>query len=346
MNILLTGGAGYIGSHTAVELAQAGHQVVLFDNFCNSQRSVVDRLHQLLGFHILCVEGDVRNTQHVTKTLTSNEIDTVIHFAALKAVGESNEIPLAYYSNNIQGTLSLLEAMKLAGINRLVFSSSATVYGDPEYLPIDEEHPLKATSPYGRTKLFVEQILKDVTAAEPDWHIHSLRYFNPVGAHSSALIGENPSGPPNNLVPYISKVAAGVLETLEIFGNDYSTVDGTGVRDYIHIEDLAHAHFCSVQKLDKTVGFDSFNIGVGHGYSVLEMVRQFEAASHKSIPYAIGPRRLGDIATCFAASDKAAKHLGWYAKLGIADMCESQWRWQSSSIRASGEHFTMNEVDE
>lgn len=345
MNILLTGGAGYIGSHTAVLLAQAGHQIVLFDNFCNSQRSVIDRLHWLLGFPVRCTEGDVRDTQHVTQTLAANKIDTVIHLAGLKAVGESNEMPLAYYSNNVQGTLSLLEAMKLAGINRFVFSSSATVYGDPEYLPIDEEHPLNAKNPYGRTKLFVEQILKDLAAAEPGWHIHCLRYFNPVGAHSSALIGEDPVGPPNNLVPYISKVAVGNLEVLKIFGDNYPTVDGTGVRDYIHIEDLARAHVCSVQQLEKTVGFDSFNIGVGRGYSVLEMVRQFRVASHQLIPYVIVPRRPGDVATCFAAADKAAEHLGWYAKLGIAEMCASQWRWQSSGMRASDKYFMVNKVD-
>jgi UDP-glucose 4-epimerase len=321
MNILLTGGAGYIGSHTAVVLAQAGHQVVLFDNFCNSQRSVVENLQKLLGFPVLCVEGDVRNTQCVTETLISNKIDTVIHFAGLKAVGESNQMPLTYYSNNVKGTLSLLEAMQSAGVKRLVFSSSATVYGDPQYLPIDEGHPVAPSSPYGRTKQHIEQILMDLCDSDAAWTIACLRYFNPAGAHDSGLIRESPNGTPNNLFPYICRVSTGDLECLHIFGTDYPTVDGTGVRDYIHVMDLAEAHLVAATALHTLKGCSFYNIGTGKGSSVFQIIREFEQSRNVKISCRLVERRKGDVAACYASVSKVQLELGWAATRDLRDIC-------------------------
>lgn len=328
MNIFLTGGAGYIGSHTAVALSEAGHEVVIFDNFCNSNKNVLTRLKQILGKNLACIEGDVRNTTLVAKVLEDYQIDAVIHFAGLKAVGESVEKPIEYYANNVQGTISLLEAMKLANVKSLIFSSSATVYGDPQYLPIDEEHPLDATNAYGRSKLHIEEMLKDVATSVAEWKILCLRYFNPVGAHESGLIGEDPNGIPNNLVPYISQVAIGKLAKLSVYGNDYSTPDGTGVRDYIHVMDLAEGHLAALNFIDNHAGWDAINLGTGRGISVLEIVSEYERASGKSIPYSIEKRRSGDIASCFAKADKARKLLHWEAKRNIKDMCSSGWLWQ------------------
>ena len=323
MNFLLTGGAGYIGSHTAVVLVQAGHQVVLVDNFSNSQRSIVDCLQKLVGFPVLCVEGDVRNTQHLTETLVSNKIDTVIHFAGLKAVGESNDMPLAYYSNNVQGTLSLLEAMQSAEIKRLVFSSSATVYGNPAYVPVDEEHPTNPTSPYGRTKQHIEQILADLCHSDGAWKIACLRYFNPAGAHDSGLIRELPNGTPNNLMPYICQVSSGHLDCLNIFGTDYSTEDGTGVRDYIHVMDLAEAHIAAAIALDSLKGCNFYNIGTGKGSSVLQIIRKFEQVRNVSVPYRTVERRTGDVAVCYASVHKARIELGWVATRDLRDICRT-----------------------
>lgn len=323
MNILLTGGAGYIGSHTAVVLVQAGHQVVLFDNFSNSQRSIVDCLQKLVGFPVICVEGDVRNTQHLAETLVSNKIDTVIHFAGLKAVGESKDMPLAYYSNNIQGALSLLEAMRSTEIKRLIFSSSATVYGAPAYEPIDEEHPTKPTSPYGRTKHHIEQILADLCDSDDAWKISCLRYFNPAGSHESGLIRESPNGTPNNLFPYICRVSTGELDCLNIFGTDYLTVDGTGVRDYIHVMDLAEAHLAATAALHSLKGCSFYNIGTGKGYSVLQIIREFERVRNVSISCRPAERREGDVAVCYASVNKARLELGWAATRDLTDICRT-----------------------
>jgi len=333
MNILLTGGTGYIGSHTAVALAEAGHQVVLFDNFCNSQPDVAQRLHTLTGQALPLVEGDVRNTALLTHTLQAHQIGAVIHFAGLKAVGESVAQPLAYYANNVQGSISLLQAMQAAQVNTLVFSSSATVYGEPHYLPLDEAHPTAATNPYGRSKLQVEEILRDACAADPALRVLCLRYFNPVGAHASGLIGDNPRGLPNNLMPYLSRVAAGELPHVNVFGNDYPTIDGTGVRDYIHVADLASGHLAALAHLAQHTGFDVINLGTGQGYSVLQMIDAFAAASGRPVPYRIVPRRAGDIATCYARPDKAARLLGWQATRTLQDMCRDTWHRQ---IRGAG----------
>lgn len=329
MNILLTGGTGYIGSHTAVVLTEAGHRVVLYDNFCNSQPDVVQRLKKITGQLITLVEGDVRDTDRLTETLRTHSIAAVIHFSGLKAVGESVAKPIDYYANNIQGTISLLQAMQATEVKTLVFSSSATVYGDPHYLPIDEDHPTSAANPYGRSKLHIEEILTDVAKSDARWRIACLRYFNPVGAHESGLIGEDPSGIPNNLMPYVAQVATGKLPHLNIFGNDYPTPDGTGVRDYIHVMDLAEGHLAALNYLStQHSALSTFNLGTGQGYSVLEMVKAFEAASGKPVPYQIAPRRPGDIATCFAKVDKAAEQLNWRAKRTLEDMCSSTWHWQ------------------
>jgi UDP-glucose 4-epimerase len=330
MNILLTGGTGYIGSHTAVVLTQAGHRVVLYDNFCNSQPDVVQRLEKITGQPITLVEGDVRDTARLTETLKTHAIAAVIHFAGLKAVGESVAKPIDYYANNVQGKISLLQTMQAADVKTLVFSSSATVYGDPQYLPIDEEHPTSATNPYGRSKLYIEEILADVAKSDATWRIACLRYFNPVGAHESGLIGEDPSGIPNNLMPFVAQVATGKLPRLNVFGNDYPTPDGTGVRDYIHVMDLAEGHLAALNYLSTQYSaLSTFNLGTGQGYSVLEMVKAFEAASGKPVPYQIAPRRSGDIATCYAKADKAAKQLGWRANRTLEVMCASTWHWQS-----------------
>lgn len=331
MNILLTGGAGYIGSHTAVVLSQAGHEVVLLDNFCNSQKSVLGRLQKILDRVLPCVEGDVRDTALVAKTLQDYKIDAVIHFAGLKAVGESFEKPIEYYANNVQGTISLLEAMKSTNIKTLVFSSSATVYGDPQYLPIDENHPTNATNAYGRSKLHIEEMLKDVANSDSEWKIICLRYFNPVGAHESGLIGESPNGLPNNLMPYIAQVAAGALPCLNVYGSDYPTVDGTGVRDYIHVMDLAEGHLAAVAKLSKP-GVLYINLGTGIGYSVLEMVNTFNLVSGKPIRYEAADRRVGDMASCYADSTLAKELLGWSAKFKIDRMCQDSWRWQCMNL--------------
>ena len=330
MNILLTGGAGYIGSHAAVLLTQAGHKVTLLDNFCNSSPSILGRLEEILGKAISCFEADVRDTATVEKVLRQYKIDAVIHFAGLKAVGESNKMPVEYYANNVQGTISLLQAMNLVGIKSLVFSSSATVYGDPQYLPIDEAHPTNPTNPYGRTKLHIEEILRDLSRSDPEWNIVCLRYFNPVGAHESGLIGEKPNGIPNNLMPYISQVAAGNLEKINVFGDDYDTCDGTGIRDYIHVMDLAGGHLAALNYLEGERKFDVINLGTGSGHSVLQMIEAYQKILGKSIPYKIVGRRQGDIAKCFADITKARENLRWGSKFGLDKMCESQIKWENS----------------
>lgn len=332
MNILLTGGAGYIGSHTAVALTEAGHQVVILDNFCNSSKEIANQLEQILHQRLPIVEGDVRDTKLLVKTLQDFQIDAAIHFAGLKAVGESVSNPIDYYANNVQGTISLLEAMRQAHVRSLVFSSSATVYGDPQYLPIDESHPTGATNAYGRSKLHIEEILKDVAASDPQWKIMCLRYFNPVGAHESGLIGERPSGIPNNLTPYLAQVAAGKLPKLHIYGNDYSTPDGTGVRDYIHVMDLATGHSAALNYLIHHPGWDAVNLGTGQGYSVLELITEFNKVSGKPIPFDLVGRRPGDIAACIATAQKAKDLLGWEARHSLGEMCASSWLWQQNSI--------------
>ena len=327
MNSLLTGGTGYIGSHTAVVLSQAGHEVVLLDNFCNSNPSVLERLRKVLSKALPCIEVDVRDTDIVEKVLREYKIDGVIHFAGLKAVGESVEKPIEYYANNVQGTISLLEAMKTVNVKTLVFSSSATVYGDPQYLPIDEDHPTSATSAYGRSKLHIEEMLKDVANSDSEWKIICLRYFNPVGAHESGLIGEYPNGIPNNLTPYIAQVVTGKLPYLNIYGNDYPTIDGTGVRDYIHVMDLAEGHLAALNYIKSHQGWESINLGTGNGHSVLEVIKAFEVASGKPVPYQYVNRRLGDISTCYAKVDKATIALGWTSRRTLLNMAESGCKW-------------------
>jgi UDP-glucose 4-epimerase len=329
-NILLTGGAGYIGSHTAVVLSKADYNVVILDNFCNSDPSVLERLKKILGKYLPCIDGDVRNTSLVTQILREHEIDAVIHFAGLKAVGESVEKPIDYYANNVQGTISLLKAMQLSDIKKLVFSSSATVYGDPQYLPIDEEHSLSATNAYGRSKLHIEEILKDVARSDRGWKIACLRYFNPVGAHESGLIGEKPSGIPNNLMPYLAQVASGQHPELSVFGDDYPTVDGTGVRDYIHVMDLAEGHAITLTFLSRTTGWHAINLGTGMSYSVLDMIKAFEKASGQQIPYKIVTHRVGDVGSCYSDPKKAGELLNWRATRTLADMCASAWHFQQS----------------
>ena len=335
MNILLTGGAGYIGSHAAVVLTEAGHQVVILDNFCNSHRSILDRLAKLLGKTLPCVDGDIRDADLVQKALQDFKIDAVMHFAGLKAVGESVQKPIEYFDNNVSGTISLLKAMEKANVKTLVFSSSATVYGEPQYLPLDEVHPTSSTNPYGRNKLHIEEMLSDVVAADQSWRVISLRYFNPVGAHESGLIGEDPNGIPNNLVPYVAKVAAGELPSLSVFGNDYDTPDGTGVRDYIHVMDLVEGHLAALDYIDQHSGYHVVNLGTGVGRSVLEMVKAYELASFKKIVYRVLARRPGDVASCYAKVDKANSMLGWKAKRSIVDMCASSWHWQENRRKFS-----------
>ena len=330
MNILITGGAGYIGCHTAVVLCQLGHDVVLLDNLSNSSERVLDKLFQITGKRLPLIKGDTRDTALVTESLRSHRIDSVLHFAGLKAVGESVAKPLSYYANNVQGTLSLLEAMQASAINKLVFSSSATVYGQPQYFPLDENHPTSATNPYGRSKLQIEEILNDVALSDPEWRIACLRYFNPVGAHDSGLIGENPAGVPNNLMPYIAQVAAGQRSELSVFGDDYPTPDGTGVRDYIHVMDLAEGHVAALDLLSKTIGWHAINLGTGTGYSVFEMVNAFEKASGRKVPYRVVSRRAGDVAECYAKPQKANEVLHWTAKRSLEDMCVSTWNFQKS----------------
>lgn len=328
MNILLTGGAGYIGSHTATVLMQAGHKVIIYDNFSNSSKNVIDRLEEVAGTKVSLIEGDIRNTKLLTETLQQFSVDSVIHFAGLKAVGESVKIPLTYYENNVQGTLSLLGAMAEQKVSNIVFSSSATVYGDPQYLPIDEAHPLAPTSPYGRTKLQIEQILEDQTKADPAFKVVNLRYFNPVGAHPSGLLGEDPKGIPNNLMPFIARVATGDLVKLMIFGDEYPTLDGTGVRDYIHVMDLAKGHTAALDFLPKMMGFETFNLGTGKGYSVLQILEAYEKGCGIKIPYEIVGKRPGDIASCYASPNKANNILNWNAKSSLIDMCSSSYVFQ------------------
>jgi len=330
VNILLTGGTGYIGSHTAVDLVEAGHKAVLFDNLSNSCRDVVGRLESITNQSIPFVEGDIRDTLLLSKTIKEKKVDAVIHFAGLKAVGESVKRPLEYFDNNVGGTISLLEAMQENQVKTLVFSSSATVYGEPQYLPIDENHPTSATNPYGRTKLHIEEMLQDVVASDSAFGVVCLRYFNPVGAHESGLIGESPDGTPNNLMPFVSQVAAGKRVKVSVFGDDYPTVDGTGVRDYIHVLDLASGHLAAINFLDGTKGWHAINLGTGYGSSVLEMIGQFASSSDRSIPYEVVGRRLGDVASCYASAEKAEKLLKWKATRDLKSMCSSAWKWQES----------------
>lgn len=329
--ILVTGGAGYIGSHTCVELLNDGHEIIVLDNLSNSSEESLRRVQEITGKSLEFVKGDIRDHQLLNSLFSKHEISSVIHFAGLKAVGESVSMPLAYYDNNVHGTLVLLEAMKQADVKTLVFSSSATVYGDPASLPISEDFPTSATNPYGRSKLMIEEILQDLHVSDNSWRIALLRYFNPVGAHPSGSIGEDPNDIPNNLMPYISQVAIGKLEKLSVFGNDYPTHDGTGVRDYIHVVDLAIGHVRAIEKLQKTEGIHAWNLGVGKGYSVLEMVAAFEQASQQPVPYQIAPRRSGDIAACYANPEKALNELGWKAEKGLDDMVSDSWRWQSAN---------------
>ena len=330
MNILLTGGTGYIGSHTAVVLSELGYKVVLFDNLSNSSEAVLEKLSQINGQQLVFIKGDMRDIELIEKTLVTYEIDAVIHFAGLKAVGESVEKPIEYYANNVQGSISLLQAMQSAKVKTLVFSSSATVYGEPQYLPLDESHPTNATNPYGRCKLYIEEMLKDIAISNTDWRIACLRYFNPVGAHYSGLIGENPVGVPNNLMPYIFQVAVGQRTELSVFGGDYPTADGTGVRDYIHVMDLAEGHAAVLNFLSQTNGYHVINLGTGNGYSVLDMVRAFEISSGCEVPYKVVARRAGDVATCYADPKKASLLLNWNASRSLEDMCASTWRFKNA----------------
>lgn len=329
-NILVTGGAGYIGSHAAVELLNAGYGVVIVDNLANSSPVAIDRIQAITGLNPVFHHADCRNRDALRDIFTSVKIDSVIHFAGLKAVGESVAMPLAYYENNITATLVLLEVMAEYGVKNIVFSSSATVYGDPPSLPIREDFPLKPANPYGRTKLMIEQILKDVQAADPGWRIVLLRYFNPGGAHATGFIGEDPLGIPNNLLPYVAQVAAGKLEVLRVFGKDYDTPDGTGIRDYIHVVDLALGHLKAIEMIDR-LPLAVFNLGTGKGHSVLEVIRAFEQISGRQIPFRIVDRRLGDIAACFADPSLANDQLNWKADRDIYDICADAWRWQAQN---------------
>ena len=330
--ILVTGGAGYIGSHTSIELIEAGYDIVVVDNLSNSKYEAVKRVESIVGREIAFYKADVCDKDAMRKIFSAHKIDAVINFAGYKAVGESVYKPLEYYENNIYGMLALLDVMREFGVKNLAFSSSATVYGNPHTVPITEEFPLSTTNPYGSTKLFIEYILKDLAKADKDFNIAILRYFNPVGAHPCGLIGEDPNGIPNNLCPYITKVAAGKLERVSVFGNDYDTPDGTGVRDYIHVVDLALGHIAAIEKCNDS-GVHIYNLGTGNGYSVLDMIKAFEKACGKTLPYKICERRPGDIAACYAAPDKAKKELCWEAKFGIEEMCASQWKWQSGNPR-------------
>ncbi|QWD68639.1 UDP-glucose 4-epimerase GalE [Polynucleobacter sp. VK25] len=330
MNILLTGGAGYIGSHAAVVLSQAGHEVVLLDNFCNSRKSILERLQKILGKALPCIEGDVRDTALVTKTLQDCKIDAVIHFAGLKAVGESVKKPTFYYANNVQGSISLLQAMQTSGVRKIIFSSSATVYGVPIYLPYDENHPTNPINPYGNSKLQVEIILRDLANSDPEWRIACLRYFNPIGAHFSGAIGDNPSGEPGNLMPYITRVAAGKLEKLSIFGRDYDTRDGTGERDYIHVMDLVEGHAAALNFLENNSGCHTINLGTGKSASVMECVSAFEKVTGISLPINYIERRSGDLPIYYASAELALQKLGWYARRSLEEMCESAWDFENS----------------
>ena len=335
MNVLLTGGTGYIGSHTAVVLTNAGHRVTLFDNLCNSQRDLVSRLEEITGQAMDFVEGDVRDTALLSSTFKQYNIDAVIHFAGLKAVGDSVAHPLDYFATNVQGSISLLQAMQANEIKTLVFSSSATVYGEPQYLPYDEAHPTNAINPYGRTKLHVEEMLSDLAASDPTWSIAVLRYFNPVGAHDSALIGELPTGVPNNLMPYLVQVASGRQDVLRVFGSDYDTCDGTGERDYIHVIDLAEGHMAALNFLADNTGWHAVNLGTGSATSVLALVHTFESVTGKTIPVNMVGRRPGDLPAYYANPAKAQTLLGWCAKRSVEEMCVSAWRWEEGCTDAN-----------
>ena len=330
MKILVTGGAGYIGSHTCVELLNEGYEVVIVDNLDNSNAKAVDRIGQITGKKVTFYEKDIRDKEAMNDIFGREKPECVIHFAGLKAVGESVQKPLEYYENNINGTLVMLDAMRKNGCKNIIFSSSATVYGDPAFIPITEECPKGSpTNPYGWTKSMLEQILTDLHTSDPEWNVILLRYFNPIGAHKSGLIGEDPKGIPNNLLPYVAQVAVGKLKCLGVFGNDYDTPDGTGVRDYIHVVDLARGHVKAIDKIKENPGVKIYNLGTGNGYSVLQVVKAFSKACGHDVPYEIKPRRAGDIATCYADPTLAKEELGWVAEYGIDEMCEDSWRWQS-----------------
>ena len=332
MSILVTGGVGFIGSHTVVELQNAGYDVVVLDNLCNANPKVLDRIEAITGKKVPFYKADIRDREALNEIFDKESIDSVIHFAGLKAVGESVQKPLEYYDNNISGTLVLVDVMRQHGCKNIIFSSSATVYGDPAFVPITEECPKGVcTNPYGWTKSMLEQILSDIQKADNEWNVVLLRYFNPIGAHKSGTIGENPNGIPNNLMPYITQVAVGKREELGVFGDDYDTPDGTGVRDYIHVVDLALGHVKALKKIEEKAGLKIYNLGTGCGYSVLDVVHNFEKASKVKIPYSIKPRRAGDIATCYADASKAKEELGWEAQYGILEMCEDSWRWQKNN---------------
>ena len=332
MNILVTGGAGFIGSHTLIELVQAGHNPVVVDNLSNSSPKAVERVEKIVGKSIPFYEVDIRDREGLEKVFSENSFDCCIHFAGLKAVGESVAKPCEYYENNIGGTLVLVDVMRKHGCKNIIFSSSATVYGAPETMPITEDCPKgTVTNPYGQTKSMLEQVLTDIQKADPEWNVVLLRYFNPIGAHKSGTIGEDPNGIPNNLMPYITQVAVGKLPQLGVFGNDYPTHDGTGVRDYIHVVDLAKGHVCALSAIEKKCGLGIYNLGTGQGYSVLDLVKAFEQATGVKVPYVIKPRRSGDVAECWSDPSKAAKELGWKAQYGIVDMCEDAWRWQKNN---------------
>jgi UDP-glucose 4-epimerase len=335
--IFVTGGAGYIGSHTCVELLNAGLDVTVYDNFCNSQPESLARVQRITGKPLRVVEGDIRDRARLAAALRDSGAGAVIHFAGLKAVGESVEKPLAYYDNNVVGTLRLLEAMGECGVKTLVFSSSATVYGVPQRLPLTEDHPLSATNPYGRSKLVIEDMLRDLHAGDPSWRLALLRYFNPVGAHASGLIGEDPRDTPNNLLPYVAQVAVGRRAHLNVWGDDYDTPDGTGVRDYIHVVDLALGHLKALELLRQGPQCTPVNLGTGTGYSVLDMVRAFEQASGKPVPYQVAPRRSGDVAACYADPAQAWALLGWRAQKNLSDMCRDAWRWQNNNPQGYGQ---------
>ncbi len=331
MSILVTGGAGYIGSHTCIELLNAGYDIAVVDNLCNSSREALLRAEKITGKALRFYQTDLRQREELTKVFEREKIDAVIHFAGLKAVGESVHRPLEYYHNNITGSLVLLEVMKCFGVKDMVFSSSATVYGNPDSVPIREDFPLSATNPYGRTKLMLEEIFRDLYSSDQQWNIILLRYFNPIGAHSSGLIGENPRGIPNNLVPYITQTAVGKLEAVGVFGNDYDTPDGSGVRDFIHVVDLACGHVKAIEKLREKPGIRTYNLGTGTGYSVFDMIKAFSGVCGRDIPYVIKPRRPGDIAACYADASLAARELGWTAQKNLEEMCADSWRWQKNN---------------
>ena len=331
MSLLITGGTGYIGSHTVVELLNRGKDIVIVDNLSNSSTLVLDRIEKITGKTVTFIEADICDATAMDKVFTDHNIESVIHFAGLKAVGESSEIPLSYYHNNVSGSVTLFQVMAKHGVKNLVFSSSATVYGENNVSPLDETMPTSATNPYGQTKLMIENILFDLAKSDSEWSIACLRYFNPIGAHKSGLIGENPNGIPNNLLPFVSQVAVGRLPELQVFGDDYDTVDGTGVRDYIHVVDLAIGHVKALEKIDVIVGCTPINLGTGNGTSVLEIVTAFREISGKDIPYAIKPRRAGDLATVFANADVANNLLAWHAERAMPEMIEDTWRWQSNN---------------